>query len=153
MSTLLAHGKYSIRTCGRVVRVDAWGPWNVEQTLDYVQHLKTCMEVMRKPFAMLSVSHVHPLLGSDSEEVLKESVRQRALLDCAAQATVLLDCSTAAAAEAQYRRIYVHEGLRCGIFHQIAPAISWLIGRGFTDVKGLRWGDSPTLQPRFGHVG
>jgi|KBSSwiStaDraftv2_1062776.scaffolds.fasta_scaffold199207_2 hypothetical protein len=153
MATLLAHGKYSIRTCGRVVRVDAWGPWNVEQTLDYVQHLKTCMETMRRPFAMLSVSHVHPLLGSDSEDVLKESVRQRALLDCAAQATVLLDFSTAVVAEAQYRRIYIHEGLRCGIFRQIAPAVSWLISRGFTDVKGLRFGDSPTLQSRFHNVG
>lgn len=153
MATLLAHPKYSIRKCGRVVRVDAWGPWNVEQTLDYVQHLKACMESMRKPFAMLSVSHVQPLLGPESEQVLKESVRQRAQLDCVAQATVLLDVSTAIAAEAQYRRVYVHEGLRCGIFHEIAPAVSWLISRGFTDVKGLRWGDSPTSQPQFGNVG
>ncbi len=151
MATLLAHGKYSIRTCGRVVRVDAWGPWNVEQTLDYIQHLKTCMGTMRKPFAMLSVSHVQPVLGPESEEVLKESVRQRALLDCVAQATVLLDFSTVA--EAQYRRIYNLEGLRCGIFHEIAPGVSWLIIRGFTDVKGLRWGDSPTLQSQFGSVG
>jgi hypothetical protein len=80
-------------------------------------------------------------------------VRQRALLDCVAQATVLLEISTAVVAEAQYRRIYIHEGLRCGIFHQIAPAVSWLISRGFTDVKGLRWGDSPTVQPGFGQVG
>jgi hypothetical protein len=150
MATLLAHGKYSIRQCGRVVRVDAWGPWNVEQTRDFAQHLKTCMETMRKPFAMLTVWHLEPLLGPDAEALLKESVRDRALLDCAAQATVLLD--SAIVAEAQYRRIYFHEGLRCGIFHQLAPAIGWLIGRGFTDVKGLRWGDAPMSQPGIGNV-
>lgn len=151
MATLLAHARYSIRRCGRVVRVDAWGPWNVEHTLDYVQHLKTCMETMRTPFAMLSVSHVQSLLGPDSEEVLKESLRQRALMGCVAQATALLDFSTLA--EAQYRRIYLHEGLRCGIFHEIAPAVSWVISRGFTDVKGLRGGDSPAVQARFGNAG
>jgi hypothetical protein len=111
------------------------------------------METMRRPFAMLTVWHVQPLLGPDAEEVLKESVRDRALLDCVAQATVLLDPSTAVVAEAQYRRIYVHEGLRCGIFRQLAPAVGWLISRGFTDVKGLRWGDAPILQPGIGNVG
>lgn len=153
MATLQAHSKYSIRSCGRAVRVDAWGPWNLEQTRDYAQQLKACMETMRRPFALLSVWHAHPLLGTDAETMLKGSVRDRALLDCVAQATVLLDPNTAVVAEAQYRRIYLNEGLRCGIFHQLTPAIGWLISRGFADFKGLRGGDAPAVQPSIDKVG
>jgi hypothetical protein len=152
MATLVAHGKYTMRRCGRVIRVDAWGPWNREQTSDYAQHLKKCMETVRSPFAVLSVWHAEPLLGPEVEAVLKESVRERASLGCVAQAAVLLDPSAAIVAEAQYRRIYAHEGLRCGIFHDLAPAIGWLISRGFSDVKGLRSGEH-AVQPRFGKVG
>ena len=151
MATSVAHGKFSVRSCGRVVRVDAWGPWNREQTLDYAQQLGTCIATMRRPFAMLSVWHAEPLLGPDVEAVLKDSVRQRASMGCVAQATVLLDRSAAVVAEAQYRRVYFHEGLRCGIFQEVTPAIGWLISRGFSDVKGLRWGEpSSTQTQRFG---
>lgn len=151
MATLAAHGKYSVRSCGRVVRVDAWGPWNRELTFDYAEHLQTCIATMRRPFAMLSVWHAEPLLGPDVEVVLKDSVRQRASLGCVAQATVLLDRSVAMIAEAQYRRVYLQEGLRCGVFQEMTPAIGWLISRGFSDVKGLRWGEASTAQTqRFG---
>ena len=154
MTTLVAHGKHSVRSCGRVVRVDAWGPWNREQSLDFAQHLRTCIASMRRPFAMLSVWHAEPLLGPDVEAVLKDSVRQRASLGCVAQATVLLDRSAAVIAEAQYRRVYFQEGLRCGIFQEMTPAISWLISRGFSDVKGLRWDEASIVQTRqFGNAG
>jgi hypothetical protein len=148
MATLVAHGKFSVRSCGRVVRADAWGPWNKEQAIDYAHHLAMCITTMRRPFAMLSVWHAEPLLGPDVEAVLKQSVRERASQGCVAQATVLLDRSAAVVAEAQYRRVYHHEGLHCGIFAELTSAIGWLISRGFSDVKGLRWGETSSVQFR-----
>ena len=137
MSTFAAHGEYSIRTCGRVVRVDAWGPWNLECTRDYAQHLKTCIAEMPSPFGMLMVSHMQPILGPEGEAVLAENVRERIALGCTAQATVLLDPATVVVAEAQYRHVYVPAGLRYAIFYEIAPAAQWLVENGFSDVRGL----------------
>jgi hypothetical protein len=112
MSIFAAHGEYSIRRCGRVVRVDAWGPWNLERTTDYAQRLKSWMDEMPKPFGMLLISHLQPILGPEGESVLMENVRTRVRLGCSAQATVLLDRATVSVAEAQYRRVYVPVGLR-----------------------------------------
>lgn len=138
MAIFAAHGEYTIRRCGRVVRVDASGPWNLERTIDYVQHLTSCMEQMPKPFGLLLVSHVQPILGPEAEAVLMENVRTRVRLGCSAQATVLLDQATTGVAEAQYRRAYVPTGLRYAIFHEIAAAAQWLAENGFSDVKGLQ---------------
>ncbi len=136
--TFAAHGEYSMRKCGRVLRVDAWGPWNLERTIDYVQNLKSCMEVMPNPFGMLLVSHLQPVLGPEGEAALMESVRTRVELGCSAQATVLLERATIGVAEAQYRRVYIPLGLRYAIFREIAPAAQWLIENGFSDVEGLQ---------------
>jgi len=149
VSTFAAHGEYSIRRCGLVVRVDAMGPWNLERTIEYAQRLKSCMEEMPKPFGMLLISHEQPILGPDGEAVLMENVRTRVRLGCSAQATVLLDLATVSVAEAQYRRIYVPAGLRYAIFHEIAPAAQWLVENGFTDVKGLQGREEPSQQGRL----
>ena len=138
MTTFAAHGEYTLRRCGRVVRVDGWGPWNVERTADYAEQLKACMEAMPKPFGMMMVSHVQPILSPEAEEVLRLNIRQRVWLGCSAQATVFLDSSTEFLAGLQYRHMYVLEGLRHEIFYAVAPAAQWLVDCGFTDVKGLR---------------
>jgi hypothetical protein len=142
MTTFTAHGEYTIRKCGRVVRVDAWGPWNVERTADYAQRLTACMEAMPKPFGMMMVSHLQPILSPEAEEILRVNVRQRVLLGCTAQATVFLDLATVFIAQSRYLDIYVSEGLRHAIFHAITPAAQWLIDNGFSDVKGLRHNES-----------
>lgn len=148
MTTFAAHGEYTMRRCGRVVRVDAWGPWNVECTLDYAQQLRACMESMPKPFGMLMISNLQPILGPEAEAVLLQNVCERVLLGCTAQATVLLDSDTAGVATAQYQHVYTKAGLRHRIFDAVAPAVQWLIDSGFTDVKGLR-PEEPRLQQRF----
>jgi len=99
------------------------------------------MEAMPKPFGMMMVSHVQPILSPESEEVLRLNIHQRVLLGCAAQATVFLDPSTEFLAKLQYRHVYGLEGLRHAIFYAVAPAVQWLIDCGFTDVKGLRGQD------------
>ena len=137
MKTFAAHGEFTIRSCGRVVRVDARGPWNSECTIDYVRELRACMEDIPTPFGVLMVSHEQPILGPEGEEILRLSVRERVSFGCAAQATVLLERSTAAIALAQYQRVYVPERLQHAIFPAIAPATRWLIDHGFTDVKDL----------------
>jgi hypothetical protein len=138
MTTFAAHGEYTLRRCGRVVRVDAWGPWNVERTTDYAQRLKMCMEAMPKPFGIMAILHLQPILSPEAEAVLRANIRQRVLLGCAAQATVFLDPLTLFLAQPQYRHMYVLEGLRHAIFYAVAPAAQWLIDCGFTDVKGMR---------------
>ena len=153
MAIFAAHGEYSIRRCGRVVRVDAWGPWNLERTIDYAQRLKSCMDEMPKPFGMLMVSHLQPILGPEGEAVLSENVRTRVLMGCAAQATVLLDPQTVSVAEAQYRRVYVPAGLRYSIFYEIAPAAQWLIENGFSDIKGLQRREEPSKGRRLSGAG
>ena len=111
------------------------------------------MEEMPKPFGMLLISHVQPILGPEGESVLMENVRTRVRLGCSAQATVLLDHTTVSVAEAQYRRVYVPAGLRYAIFHEIAPATQWLIENGFSDVKGLQGREQPSPQGRLSATG
>jgi len=154
MTTFAAHGEYTLKRCGRVVRVDAWGPWNVECAADYTRQLRACMEAMPKPFGMIMVSHVQPILSPEAEEVLRLNIRHRVLLSCSAQATVFLDPSTELLAKLQYRHLYALEGLRHAIFHAVAPAAQWLIDCGFTDVKGLRRQDDSTdLEQQFARLG
>jgi hypothetical protein len=99
------------------------------------------MEAMPKPFGMLMVSNMQPILSPESEAVLQKNVRERVLLGCSAQATVLLDASTVSVATAQYQQIYTRAGLRHAIFDAIAPAMQWLIDSGYSDAKGLRQGE------------
>ena len=138
MTIFAPHGEYTIRRCGRILRVDAAGPWNLEQTIDYVQHLTSCMKEMPKPFGMLLVSHVQPILGPSGEVALRENMQARIRLGCAAQATVLLDPATVGVAEAQYRRVYVPAGLKYAIFYGIAAGAQWLVEQGFSDATGLQ---------------
>jgi len=151
MTTFAAHGEYILRRCGRVARIDAWGPWNVERTADYAERLTACMQAMPKPFGMMMVSHVQPILSPEAEEVLRLNIRQRVLLGCTAQATVFLDPETEFVANARYRHLYALEGLRHATFYAVAPATQWLIDCGFTDVKGLRQGDLSPLQEAVRH--
>src|SRR6185312_5124890 len=94
MTTFAAHGEFTIRKCGRVLRIDTWGPWNVERTVDYAESLKACMEAMPKPFGIMMISHVQPVLSPEAEQVLSLNVRQRVLIGCSAQASVFLDRAT-----------------------------------------------------------
>jgi hypothetical protein len=144
MTTFAAHGEYTIRRCGRVVRVDAWGPWNLERTVDYTRSLRACMHSMPKPFGMLMISNVQPILSPESETVLLQNVRERVWLGCNAQATVLLDVATIDVAMLQYEHIYKTAGLRHVLFDEIAPAVQWLIDNGYSDAKGLRLPESRT---------
>jgi hypothetical protein len=137
MQRFAAHGEFTIRSYGPVMRVDARGPWNLECTADYVLQFKTCMHDIQKPFAVLMISHEQPILGPEGEEVLRSSVRERVELGCKAQATVLLDPSSVEVARAQYARVYVPEGLNHAIFRSIAPAAEWLTEQGFAVVKRL----------------
>ena len=136
-TTFPAHGEFTIRTRGHAIRVDAFGPWNFECTLDYVHDLRARMLVIARPFAVLMISHEQPILGLDGEEVLRVSVRERVRLGCEAQATVLLDPSTIEIARAQYKRVYEPEGLNHAIFRAIAPAAEWLLDKGFRDMNEL----------------
>ena len=126
------------------MRIDAMGPWNLERTLDYVQRLTSCMGEMPKPFGMLLVSHVQPILGPQGEAALAENMCTRVRLGCSAQATVLLDHTTFGVAQAQYRRVYIPAGLRYAIFDEVTTAARWLIDNGFSDVKGLQGRTEPT---------
>ena len=137
MKAFTAHGEFTIRSYGQVMRVDARGPWNLECTTDYVRQFKACMHDIPKPFGVLMISHEQPILGPEGEEVLRRSVRARVALGCRAQATVLLDPTTIEIARAQYGRVYVPEGLNHAIFRAIAPATQWLSDNGFSDVKKL----------------
>jgi hypothetical protein len=153
MTTFAAHGEFTLRRCGRVVRVDTWGSWNVERTVDYTERLKACMEAMPKPFGIMMVSHVQPILSLEAEQVLSVNVRQRVLLGCSAQTTVFLDRATVFLAKLQYMRVYQAAGLRHAIFYAIAPAAQWLIDSGFTDVKGLRQDESLRAEEAAGKHG
>lgn len=136
--TFAAHGEYVIRCHGRVARIDAWGPWNTERTLEYAQRLHACIAAMPTPFALLAISHVQPILSPEAEAILRLNVRERVRLGCKAQATVLLDPSTKGVALAQYRHIYVPEGLHHAFFRSVGNAIAWLADIGFADSVFLR---------------
>jgi hypothetical protein len=105
------------------------------------------MESMPKPFGMLMVSNVQPILSPEAEAVVLQNARERVLLGCTAQATVLLEAATACIAMAQYQHIYTKAALRHAIFEAIAPAVQWLIDSGFADAKGLRQ-DASLLEQR-----
>lgn len=132
-----SHGEFSIRSHGQALRVDARGPWNLECAAEYVLQFKACIRHIAKPFAVLMIAHEQPILGPDGEAVLRSSVRERVASGCRVQATVLLEASSVEIARAQYARIYVPEGLNHEIFREIAPAVEWLIGQGFGDVRKL----------------
>src|SRR5262249_39826479 len=115
MTTFAAHGEYTLRKQGRVARVDAWGPWNLERTAEYAQRLRACIEFMPRPFGLLMVSNIQPILSPQAAAVLQRNIQERVRLGCAAQATVLLDVATAWLATAQYLQLYAKAGLHHAI--------------------------------------
>jgi hypothetical protein len=135
-----AHGNFILRTQGRILRVDAWGPWNLECTLAYSQRMIECIRLLVSPYAILAVSHEQPILSPEAEKVLQDNVRQRVNLGCGAQATVLTERSGQHIAHSQYERIYTSEGIPYGLFTTLRTAQEWLVECGFPDAE-LRWQD------------
>jgi hypothetical protein len=135
-----AHGNFILRTQGRILRVDAWGPWNLECTLAYSQRMIEFIRRMEAPYAILAVSHEQPILSPESEKILQDNVRQRVDLGCGAQATVLTERSGQRIAQSQYQRIYTAEGIPYGLFTNLRDAREWLMECGFPDAE-LGWQD------------
>jgi len=135
-----AHGNFILRTQGRILRVDAWGPWNLECTVAYSQRMVECIRRLEAPYSILAVSHEQPILSPESEKILQDNVRQRVALGCGAQATVLTERSGQRIAQSQYQRIYTAEGIPYGLFTHLREAQEWLVECGFSDAA-LRWQD------------
>jgi hypothetical protein len=131
------HGQFVIHTDRRILRVDAWGPWNLECTLDYSREMKRHIETMPTPFAILAISHEQAVLGPEAEAILRYNVRWRVSHGCTAQATVLEDLGETAVARSLYKRLYVPEGLIHGVFRDVAGGAQWLVDRGFPEAVEL----------------
>jgi hypothetical protein len=131
--TFEPHGNFVLRSRGRVLRVDAWGPWNLECTTDYARCLLDCARELPRPFAILAVSHIQPILSPEAEAVLQDNVRGRVALGCVAQATVLQEQPGLLIARSRYERMYLAEGIPHELFNTIADAQRWLNQLGFAD--------------------
>jgi hypothetical protein len=146
----MSHGEYAIRAFGRVVRVDAWGAWGVDQTLAYAHDLKHRIESMPHDFAILAVSHGQSLRCPEAEAIMRYSVRWRITRGCLAQATVVEDAALANIARCEHKQLYVHEGLKQEVFCCAHDAENWLEHNGFPEAANLDEGAIIDLENMLG---
>ncbi len=150
MGMYMSHGEYAIRAFGRVVRVDAWGAWGVDQTLAYAHDLKHRTDAMPHGFAILAVSHGQSLCCPEAEAIMRYSVKSRITRGCMAQATVVENSGLVDIARSEHKQLYVHEGLKQEVFCSTADAENWLEHNGFPEAGNIEMGAILDLEHMLG---
>jgi hypothetical protein len=150
MGMYMSQGEYAIRAFGRVIRVDAWGTWGVDQTLAYAHDLKRRIEGMPAHFSIMAVSHGQSLRCPEAEAIMRYSVRWRITRGCVAQATVVGDRMLADMARTEHKTLYVNEGLKQDVFCTSREAETWLAGQGFPEAANIEMGAILDLENLLG---
>jgi hypothetical protein len=145
-----SHGEYAIRAYGKVVRVDAWGAWGVDQTLAYTRDLKQRVDTMPSGFAILAISHGQSICCPEAEAIMRYSVRSRISRGCVAQATVVENTALANIARTEHKQLYVHEGLQQEVFCSVRDAETWLEHNGFPEAGNMEMGAILDLENMLG---
>ncbi|MDO6444872.1 hypothetical protein Q4493_03685 [Colwellia sp. 1_MG-2023] len=121
------HGNYTIHPQGNILVVDAHGPFN-ELTADlYIQDMyDACEKFSGKTWGLLVTFYGNSVFSPEAEQALIEVTKYRMKKGMIANATVILESSSADLQQMQLRRIYQGCNLTFHVFSDVYSARNWL---------------------------
>lgn len=124
---LADHGKYTITPQGNILVVDAHGPFNEVTAAKYVQDMyDACEEFSGETWGLLVTFYGNSVFTPEAEQALVEVTRYRMKSGMIANASVILQSSSADLQQMQLRRIYQSCNLTSHVFSDIYSARNWL---------------------------
>jgi hypothetical protein len=124
---LAEHGSYTITPQGNILVVDAHGPFNEVTAADYVQDMyDACEKFASETWGLLVTFYGNSVFTPEAEQALIEVTRYRIKRGMIANASVILESSSADLQQMQLRRIYQSCNLTFHVFSDIYSARNWL---------------------------
>lgn len=126
METIVADN-YSIVSRSNILQVEAYGPFNDHVTENYIDDMYTaCEQFSGKPWGLLIAFYGNSVFSPEAEAELIKVNKYRVEQGLVANASVLIDSSTADIQQLQLGRIYQACNITFYIFSDLASAKSWL---------------------------
>ena len=126
------HGIYTIESSGRILFVDATGPFNDEVIRRYLKELMAEIEALAPdPWAMFVIFRNVSLFTPEAERELTAVNKLRKDLGMEFIALVFLDIVGAEILRSQIDRIYESAGVEHAYFDSSAKAREWLAEKGY----------------------
>lgn len=126
------HGVYTIETHGRVLFIDAEGPWNTESVMSYKRDMHEATLAMGSdPWAVIAVLHGECLFTPEAESEMVAMAEHRIQYGMKCVALVSSDVIGRSMVERQFGRIYRTAGVECQFFHDNDSAFRWLRSKGY----------------------
>jgi hypothetical protein len=125
----IVEDKYSIasKSKSNILQVEVYGPFNDKITEKYIDDIYgACDQFLDEPWGLLIAFHGNSVFSPEAEETLIKINKYRVKKGLVANASVLIDSSTADIQQLQLRRIYQACNITFYIFSDINNAKSWL---------------------------
>jgi len=124
---LATHGEYKIEAHENILVVDAHGPFTSEISQQYIQDMYTaCEQFSGNPWGLLVTFYGNSVFSPEAEEALIEVTKFRIKHGMIANASVILESTTADLQQIQLRRVYQSCNLTFHVFSNLDAAKSWL---------------------------
>ncbi len=124
---LATHGDYQIKPQGNILVVDAHGPFNDDTSQSYVKEMyQACEQFSGQTWGLLTTFYGNSVFTPDAEKALIEVTKYRMSKGMIANASVILNSSTADIQQMQLRRIFQSCNLTFHVFSDIDSARNWL---------------------------
>ncbi|SEL20335.1 hypothetical protein SAMN05216262_10775 [Colwellia chukchiensis] len=118
---------YSIRSQTNILQVEAYGPFNDHVTEKYIDDMYgACAQFAGQPWGLLISFYGNSVFSPEAEAALIKVNKYRVQHGLIANASVLIDSSTADIQQLQLRRIYQACNITFYVFSDISSAKSWL---------------------------
>ncbi|GHG04601.1 hypothetical protein [Thalassotalea marina] len=125
---LAQQGDYQIEREGNILVVDAHGPFSEETSQQYVaQMYKACDEFNGEPWGLLITFYGKTVFTPDIEQALIEVTKYRMERGMIANASVIINSTSADIQQMQLRRVYQSCKLTFHVFSDIVSAKRWLV--------------------------
>lgn len=119
--------KYSITSQSNILQVEAYGPFNDKVTKKYIDDMyNACEQFAGQPWGLLIAFYGNSVFSPEAEEALIKVNKYRVEQGLVANASVLIDSTTADIQQLQLRRIYQACNITFYVFSDIDNAKSWL---------------------------
>ncbi|WP_206483290.1 hypothetical protein [Thalassotalea sp. G2M2-11] len=124
---LAAHGSYKIEPQGNILVVDAHGPFNEVTAKAYVEEMYQACDILSgQPWGVLVTFYGKSIFTPEAEQTLIDITRFRMEKGMIANASVIINSSTADLQQMQLRRVYQTCHLPFHVFSDVHSAKNWL---------------------------
>lgn len=124
---LAQQGQFQIRRDKNILVVDAHGPFSEETSQQYVDQMyKSCDEFNGEPWGLLITFYGKSVFTPDVEQALIDVTKYRMERGMIANASVIINSSSADIQQMQLRRVYQSCNLTFHVFSDLVSAKRWL---------------------------